>query len=64
MLGNHAAHGNAEDVRTADAQLVDKFSGVSVVGMQDGETVFTTEAMTEAAFIKQAEGKCSFIRIL
>ena len=51
-------------VRTADAHLVDKFPGASIVGEQDGEMVFTTEEMTEADFIARAEGRCSFIRIL
>ncbi len=50
-------------VRTTDKTLCAALSGKEVGSLGD-EVVFTTNEMKEKDFIKKAEGKCSFIRIL
>lgn len=50
-------------VRTEDKSLCKELSGKEI-GSLDGETVFTTSEMKEKEFLKVADGRCSFIRIL
>ncbi len=50
-------------VRTTDESLCDALDGKKV-GTSDKEIIFTTDEIKEKDFIKEAKGKCSFIRIL
>lgn len=50
-------------VRTVDKDLLKELSGKEV-GTEEGETVFVTDEMKEAEFLKVAKERCSFIRIL
>ncbi len=50
-------------VRTTDKALCEALNGKEI-GTAGDEVIFTTDEMKEKDFIKKAEGKCSFIRIL
>ena len=50
-------------VRTTDKALCQELCGKEVGSLAD-EIVFVTDEMQEKDFIKKAQGKCSFIRIL
>ena len=51
-------------VRTSDASLAENFADCRILGEKDGETVFITNEINEKEFLKVAEGKCSFIRVM
>ena len=50
-------------VRTTDKELCSALGGTEI-GSLDDEFVFITDEMKEKDFLKKADGKCSFIRIL